>query len=311
MTTVLQAVGVSKRYGETVALDGVDLAICCGQIVALLGPNGAGKSTLSNIICGLLQADSGKVTIGESSLMERPEVTRQLVGYAPQEIALYPSRSVKANLTHFARLTGLRGKSLAAEIERVEGALLLNEFMDKRVSNLSGGQRRRAHAAVGLIGHRQLLVLDEPTAGADIQTRRAILETVRNAAQDGAAVCYCTHYLPEVEDLNADLTVINKGRVVVSGSLEELRGRSQGGAVISVRSTGTLPTFDSEFSMSVNSRDGYYELEISCAEPLAAARSVMQTFASSPTSTLEALEIRRQSLEESFLSLIDEEDAEP
>jgi ABC-2 type transport system ATP-binding protein len=196
--------GVVKRYGARVALDGVDLSVRAGEIVALLGPNGAGKSTLVGIACGLLAPDAGAVRVAG-----RP-------GVAFQEIGVYPSLTVRENLWAFAEVHGV------ARDESLLETFVLTELADRPAGQLSGGEQRRLHTAIALVHRPEVVLLDEPTAGADTQTRAAILDAVRALAAGGTAVVYTTHYLPEVEALDAGVALLEAGRIVASGTVASL-----------------------------------------------------------------------------------------
>ena len=202
----LALAGVVKRYGERVALDGVDFTVDAGSVVALLGPNGAGKSTLVSIAAGLLAPDAGAVVI------------RGRPGLAPQEIGIYPSLTVRENLWAFAELYGVSRR----RAERWLEPFVLTALADRPAGRLSGGEQRRLHTAIAVVHRPRVVLLDEPTAGADTQTRSAILEAVRGLASDGAAVVYTTHYLPEIEELGADVALLERGRIIASGTIEEL-----------------------------------------------------------------------------------------
>jgi ABC-2 type transport system ATP-binding protein len=199
--------GIVKHYGSRVALDGVDLDVAPGEIVALLGPNGAGKSTLVGIACGLLAPDAGTV-----------EVPGGRPGVAPQEIGIYPSLTVRENLWAFAEVHRVRRGSAEWVVE----PFVLGALLDRPAGRLSGGEQRRLHAAIALVHRPRLVLLDEPTAGADTQTRGAILEAVRALAADGTAIVYTTHYLPEVEALDASVALLEAGRIVARGTVAEL-----------------------------------------------------------------------------------------
>ena len=209
---------VHKRYGVTSALAGFDLTVDAGEIVGLVGHNGAGKSTLVGIVAGLIRADSGRVLVGGVDAAR----ARAMIGLAPQEIALYLSATLRDNLVLFGRLAGLRGRPLRAAIDETAAALDLTGILDRPVGVLSGGQQRRAQAATALLHRPPLLLLDEPTVGADPAAREALLAVVRDRAAAGAAVCYTTHYLPELADLGATIAVTAHGRVIARGSQREL-----------------------------------------------------------------------------------------
>jgi ABC-2 type transport system ATP-binding protein len=207
---MLIAEGVAKRYGAIRALDGFDLTVEPGEITGLIGHNGAGKTTFVEVVTGLVRPDAGRVTVGGA------------FGVAPQEAALYPSATVRENLRLFGTLAGLRRAALRRAISGVADELMLGEVLDRPTGLLSGGQRRRAQAAVALVADPPLLLLDEPTAGADPETRTALLDAVRTRAAAGTAVLYTTHYLPELADLGATLAVARAGRIVARGTQDAL-----------------------------------------------------------------------------------------
>ncbi|MEU8380222.1 ABC transporter ATP-binding protein, partial [Streptosporangium sp. NPDC048865] len=192
--------------------------MAAGEIVGLLGHNGAGKTTFVEIVSNLTRPDGGSVTIDGRP----PAAVRGHVGVAPQHIALYPSATVGEHLELFGRLSGLRGAALRSAIDDLAVVLRLTGLMDRRAGKLSGGQQRRVQAATALVHRPGLLLLDEPTAGADLETRQAMLEVVKQRAGEGAAVVYTTHYLPELTELQATIAVARDGRVIARGSYEEL-----------------------------------------------------------------------------------------
>jgi ABC-2 type transport system ATP-binding protein len=212
---VLTARHVHKHYGATTALDGFDLDAQPGEVVGLIGHNGAGKSTFVAIVSGLTRPDAGTVLVcGEPAGRQ----TRCHLGVAPQVLGLYPTATPHEHLRLFGELAGLRGARLRAAIAETADELLLSDIMDRRVGQLSGGQQRRVQAATALVHRPPLLLLDEPTVGADPVTRDALLGAVRRHADRGAAVVYTTHYLPELDGLDATLAVARSGRVVARGS---------------------------------------------------------------------------------------------
>ncbi|MHB1787053.1 MAG: ABC transporter ATP-binding protein [Acidimicrobiales bacterium] len=215
-------VGVTKRYGDKVALDGVDLDIRPGEILGLLGPNGAGKTTLVSIVAGLLRADAGTVKVCGIDVGRDTIRARRQLGLAPQELGVYPLLSARENLVFFGELAGLRSHQLRHRIDEVAGDLDLGTFMDRKAQFLSGGEKRRLHTAMALMHGPSLLLLDEPTTGVDVSTRAHLIEVVRKLAAEGASVCYSTHYLPEVEALEASVAIIDQGRVIAKGSVAEL-----------------------------------------------------------------------------------------
>jgi ABC-2 type transport system ATP-binding protein len=211
-------VDLTKRYGAVNALDGFSLQVVPGEIVGLVGHNGAGKTTFVEIASGLIRQDSGRVSINGKP----PSQSRGQVGVTPQHIGLYPSITVREHLQLFGRLAGLRRDALTNAIDELAVALRLTEIIDRRTGVLSGGQQRRTQAATALIHRPSVLLLDEPTAGADLETRQAMLDVVKQRAGEGAAIVYTTHYLPELMELQATIAVIRSGSIIARGTYEEL-----------------------------------------------------------------------------------------
>ena len=216
----LEAREVRKSYGTHEVLRGVDLRVEPGQILGLLGRNGAGKSTLITILCGLRRADSGSISI----CGHRPSSAEaaQSIGYAPQDLGIYPDLSVAQNLAAFGELHGLGRREAASRAGEVMELLGLSEKSGQRASHLSGGQQRRLHAGMAIMHRPRLVFMDEPTVGADVEARSQILRAVRRLADEGAAVVYTSHYLAEFEELGSDIAILNEGRIVASGTLEDI-----------------------------------------------------------------------------------------
>lgn len=215
---MLEAIELVKRFGAVQALDGFSLRVDAGEIVGLVGHNGAGKTTFVEIAANLVRPDGGHVTIDGRP----PGAVRGKVGVAPQHLGLYPSLTVREHLRVFGQLAGLRATALTAATDELIATLRLGEFVDRHVGGLSGGQQRRTQVASALVTRPALLLLDEPTAGADMETRQAMLDTVKQYAGEGAAIIYTTHYLPELTELGATIAVARHGRVIARGTYEEL-----------------------------------------------------------------------------------------
>ncbi len=222
VTSMLRAEGVAKSYGDVQALRGVDLAVNAGQIVALLGRNGAGKSTLLSIIAGLLDPDAGSVTVDGVDVLADRSAGAERIGIAPQETGIYRVLTVRENLEFFGEIAGLGRTERKERAEFVADHLSLTDLMDRRATQLSGGEARRLHTACALVHTPPLLLLDEPTVGADVGTRNQLVESVRTLADRGAAVVYTTHYLPEVEALGAEIVIIDQGLILGRGTKSEL-----------------------------------------------------------------------------------------
>jgi ABC-2 type transport system ATP-binding protein len=244
MSLALELRGVVKRYrgADRPALDGVDLDLAAGGTLALLGPNGAGKSTLASLVAGLIRADAGRVLVLGADAADRTGALRRQVGIAPQEIGVYPQLSVGANLRAFAELYGMRPRAAKARAAELLEPFALTDLAMRPAGRLSGGEQRRLHAAIALVNRPKLVIFDEPTAGADPSTREHILRAVRDLAREGTAVVYTTHYLPEVERLDADIALLERGRVIARGSLASLVARHGAPAADGVASRTSLET---------------------------------------------------------------------
>jgi ABC-2 type transport system ATP-binding protein len=218
----LYASGVRKSYGDFEVLKGVDLEIEPGEIAGLLGHNGAGKTTFVSCVAGLRQADSGTILVNGVDATRDPLKARRHLGIAPQDLGIYPTLTVRANLALFAELGGLRGREVSKRAEEVAEALSLTPKFDAAAGTLSGGQQRRLHTGMAIVCKPPLLILDEPTVGADIRTRQEVLDLVKGLAEEGHAVCYSTHYLPEIEQLGASVALLQGGAIIARGSIAEL-----------------------------------------------------------------------------------------
>jgi len=219
---ILEASGLVKAYGRQRALDGFTLEVAAGEIVGLVGRNGAGKTTFVEVVAGLVRPEAGRVLVCGADALARTRAARALTGFSPQETALYPAATVAEHLRLFGALAGLRGPELRRAVDDIAGRMDLADVGGKPAGLLSGGQRKRTQAATALIAERPLLLLDEPTVGADPATRARLLAVVTDRAAAGAAVVYTTHYLPELAELRATVAVAQAGRIIARGTLGEL-----------------------------------------------------------------------------------------
>lgn len=210
---------ISKRFDDQLALDCVSLDIKKGEIFGLLGPNGAGKSTLVNIICGILSADKGQVTIDGFPVATSPIEAKARVGMVPQDIALFDNLTVDQNLKIFGALYGLKGKALKLAMDEALAFSALHEKRHKKIKTLSGGMKRRLNLVCAVMHKPEILILDEPTVGVDPQSRNHIMEGVMQLNQERQmTIVYITHYMEEVERLCQRIAIVDYGKVVIEGT---------------------------------------------------------------------------------------------
>ncbi len=217
---MLQIEKLNKSYGERSVLKDLTLHIKSGEIYGLLGQNGAGKTTTINILCNLLNADSGKVTINGEPVSDS---TKPLIGVAPQENLLYKSLSCEENLNFFAQIYGMNRKQRLHQVEQCLKAVNLTDRAKSPVETLSGGMQRRLNIAVALVHQPKLVILDEPTTGLDIEARYEIWELIQQLQSQGITILLTTHLLDEAERLCQRIGILKNGSIVAQGSLEELR----------------------------------------------------------------------------------------
>jgi ABC-2 type transport system ATP-binding protein len=220
---VIQVENLTKSFGDLRAVDGISFRVEEGEIYGLLGPNGAGKTTTLSMMTGLLAPDSGRVRFDEIDLAADPVAFRRRLGVVPQETALYEELSARENLRFWAGLYGLRSKELDTSCTRALEQVGLLERADEPVKHFSGGMKRRLNLSIGLVHQPRAVLLDEPTVGIDPQARLNILEVVEAVAASGTTVLYTTHYLEEAERLCHRIAIMDHGRILAEGSLDELK----------------------------------------------------------------------------------------
>jgi ABC-2 type transport system ATP-binding protein len=297
LTATLTVVDVVKRYGARRALAGVTLEVGPGEVLGLLGPNGAGKSTLVSIVGALLVPDAGAVWVDGVDVVARPATARARIGLAPQDTGLYEVLTVREHLVFFADLVGLRRRARAARVDELASAFRLEGLMDRPAFQLSGGERRRLHTAIAFVARPRLLLLDEPTVGADIETRGALLEVVRHAADDGAAVVYSTHYLPEIEMLRASIAILDGGRVIARGALDALVA-AHGRAAVELSFDGPPPC-DLGAARAIA---GGSVVRVDASDPATAVPAILARLGPA-VERLRGVELLRPSLDSVFVSL--------
>ena len=220
---MFQVENLSKRYGELRAVDGISFQVRAGEVYGLLGPNGAGKTTTLSMLSGVLKPDNGRILFDDIDLHAEPVKVKQQLGVVPQETALYEDLSARENLKFWGGLYGLRGSDLDQAINKTLDRVGLTARAKDAVKKYSGGMKRRLNLALGLIHEPRLVLLDEPTVGIDPQARVNILDVVRDVAKSGTTVLYTTHYLEEAESLCDRIAIMDHGRILAEGSLDELK----------------------------------------------------------------------------------------
>lgn len=295
--SLLYATDVRKSYGDHEVLKGIDLEVQPGEIVGLLGANGAGKTTFVSIVAGLRPASGGTIRVAGVDALAHPQEARKHLGIAPQDLGIYPTQSVRRNLLFLGELSGLSGKLLGERVEEIGEALSLTPIFDRPAGVLSGGQKRRLHTGMAMLHHPALLILDEPTVGADVRTRQEILDVVKKLAAEGRAICYSTHYMPEIEDLGASVAILKGGQIIARGSIAELISKHSSPAV-ELRFDGPPPEL--RLTGEVTREDA--TLRVKTRDPSTVAGDAIAQLGTD-RARLRDIEIIRPSLESVYLSL--------
>ncbi|HEY7059123.1 MAG TPA: ABC transporter ATP-binding protein, partial [Vicinamibacterales bacterium] len=223
---VLTVTVARKRFGDVVALDGATLALREGELLALLGPNGAGKTTLIRAIAGRVRLDAGEIRLFDSSVDGRR--TPPELGIVPQELAIYPLLSARENLEAFGRLQGLSRRELGERVAWALKVAALDDRASEPVKSFSGGMKRRLNIACGVLHRPRVVLLDEPTVGVDPQSRERIYDMLTELTAAGVSLLLTTHHLEEAEARCSRTVIIDRGRVIASGTLPELVDRTVG-----------------------------------------------------------------------------------
>jgi ABC-2 type transport system ATP-binding protein len=223
MFSAIEITNLRKHYtgAWTPALDGLSLVVPEKKIVGLLGPNGAGKSTTINIICGLVRPDSGHVRVFGVDSTEHTLAVRAQIGVVPQHIALFPNLTAW-NFYYIGRLYNITDKFIKERGARLLERLGLDKHADKRINRYSGGMKRRANIIASLLHYPEILILDEPTAGVDVQSRTMILDFLKEYQELGKTILYTSHLLDEAEKICDEVVIIDEGKFIVNGTPEEL-----------------------------------------------------------------------------------------
>ena len=232
MPNILEVDNLVKKYGDFEAVKGISFAVKEGEVFGLLGPNGAGKTQTISMLTGIIPPTSGTARIGGYDIISQMDEVKKFNGLVPQDLALYPTLSARANLNFFGRIYGLRGRDLKERVEDVLRVVALTERADQAIEKFSGGMKRRVNIAAGLVQQPKLLFLDEPTVGVDPQSRNHIFESVQRLNRErGMSIVYTSHYMEEVELLCDRVAIIDEGEIIALDTIKNLIAMLGGGVI--------------------------------------------------------------------------------
>lgn len=303
MTELLEARGLRKSYGTRQAVVDVSLAVRGGEVLGLLGPNGAGKSTTVGMISGLTRPDGGSITVGGTTLAQDEFGFKRRIGLVPQDLALFEDLPALANIELFGALYGLPKATLKKRAAEVLDMVGLGDRARDKPATFSGGMQRRLNIACALVHDPDVLLLDEPTAGVDPQSRNAIFDNLEALKRAGKALVYTTHYMEEAERLADRIVIVDHGRVVASGTLAELYRVLPAAQTLQIDLDGTLdPTALRSISGVRQVQLEGDRLTVALDDVTLAAAAVLQAVAAGGAS-VRHLSSGRANLEDVFLAL--------
>lgn len=306
MTAIVEARGLTKRFGKTQALAGLDLVVNPGRVVALLGPNGAGKTTFVRAVATVMRPDAGTLHVAGIDALRRPAQVRQIIGLAGQFAAVEEAMTGRENLEMVGRLFGLNRRHARVAATAVLEQMQLTEYADRLVRTYSGGLRRRLDLGVSLVGAPRLLLLDEPTTGLDPGSRVQLWDAIRQLVAFGTDVLLTTQYLDEADQLAADIVIINHGRVIAAGTPPELKTLA-GDDVVEVHVRDADALSDVAAALSTVGRDPRIDLAARRASVAVddGTHRLMQAVRALDHAgvAVEDISLRRPTLDEVFLTL--------
>jgi len=252
---------VTKKYNKNLAIDNISLEIARGEIFGLVGPNGAGKSTLISMLATLIKPDKGEITINGYNVFSDTSAIRRMIGFVPQDIALYPALSGYDNLKFWGSLYGLKGNILKKRIDEALSIVAMEERARDKVQEYSGGMKRRINIAVALLHHPDILIMDEPTVGVDMISRHYIIDAIKNLRNNGRTIIYTSHDIEEMEMVCDRIAIMNSGKILKCNTISDLKkesgNKSLKDAVLDIILSGnTLPGSGSHH----NTKDAEYNL---------------------------------------------------
>ncbi len=307
MDATLEATGLVKVFGKTRALDGLELTMRPGQVMAVLGPNGAGKTTFISLVATLLRPDAGTLYVAGNDVTRNPAAVRRLVALAGQDAAVEPTMTGRENVEMVARLFGQSAASSRTAAAAVLERMGLSDAADRTVRTYSGGMRRRLDLGASLVGRPRLLLLDEPTTGLDPRSRIELWEVIRALVADGTDVLLTTQNLDEADHLAAQIAIVDHGRVVASGTPRELKRRAGRSVVeVHVRDSAALDQVariltaigDGEPIIDASTRSVRVALGADSERVFAALQPLDDT-----SIAIDEVAIRQPTLDEAFLAL--------
>ena len=232
MAPILEVDNLVKKYGDFEAVKGISFTVEEGEVFGLLGPNGAGKTQTISMLTSVIEPTAGTARIGGYDIRTQREQVKKITGLVPQDLALYPTLSARANLNFFGRIYGLRGKDLKQRVDDVLRIVALTERADQAVEKYSGGMKRRVNIGAGLLHHPRLFFLDEPTVGVDPQSRNQIFESVQQLNRErGMSIVYTSHYMEEVETLCNRVAIVDHGQIIAIDTIKNLVALLGGGVI--------------------------------------------------------------------------------
>lgn len=293
-----------KSYGNLRAVDGISFEVKKGELFGFLGPNGAGKTTSLSMISGLLRPDLGTVMLGDIDVWKSPNAAKRLLGFIPQEISLYEELSARENLQFWGSLYSIPGNQLKKNIDELLERVGLADRAKEPVSKYSGGMKRRLNLAVGLVHRPQIVFFDEPTVGIDPQARNNIMEIIREIAKSGTTIIFTTHHLEEAESLCERIAIMDRGKILAIGSVQELAKIVGDGDIVTIhgnfQATALQHIFENTAITFVNLTD--HKATITLPDGGTGLAMMMQHLTENHIE-LSDLSIQKPSLESVFLKL--------
>lgn len=302
---LLNVVNLKKYFKNIKAVDGISLEVKKGEVFGLLGPNGAGKSTTISMISTLIKPNYGEIFYKGKNILKEPKALQQRLGVVPQEIALYPTLTGYENLRFWGNVYGLKGSELKQKIKEVAEIIGIKNRLRDKVEKYSGGMKRRINIGAALLHRPELLIMDEPTVGIDPQSRNHILDTVVELNRDGMTIIYTSHYMEEVEYLCSRISIMDKGKIIASGTKDELIEIIKGKKRISLR----FDRISNELIGKIRNIDCIDKVEVVEDEIVLTTIDGENIFkdiinkASEADSSILSIDVKKPNLEEVFLRL--------